>query len=210
MRYFVCSTISLLELLINPSAYNVGGITHYFSRCKSNDHLMHWGIKIRAWRAWIFNTQMDSFLQKVRMIFQQFSKFALSSKLKHLYLGWLWQQPLLLEKIDKFWDCGFLIGYLEAALHSFDLWILIPAHLYGPGHWELVRVSDWVDLLSQNVLQSSEALARQMPSESSSSLRLLPEPEPESEESRLLCGDLLAKMMSILDSLSACQLRFNN
>ena len=139
MRYFVCSTISLLELLINPSAYNVGGITHYFSRCKSNDHLMHWGIKIRAWRAWIFNTQMDSFLQKVRMIFQQFSKFALSSKLKHLYLGWLWQQPLLFEKIDKFWDCGFLIGYLETALHSFDLWILIPAHLYGPGHcWESV------------------------------------------------------------------------
>ena len=74
----------------------------------------------------------------------------------------------------------------------------------------MLRVSDWVDLLSQNVLQSSEALARQMPSESSSSLRLLPEPEPESEESRLLCGDLLAKMMSILDSLSACQLRFNN
>ena len=153
----------------------------------------------------MFNTQMNSFLQKVRMIFQQFSKFALSSKLKHLYLGWLWQQPLLLEKIDKFWDCGFLIGYLETALHSFDLWILIPAHLYGPGHWELLRVSDWVDLLSQNVLQSSEALARQMPSESSSSLRLLPEPEPESEESRLLCGDLLAKMMSILDSLTACQ-----
>ena len=47
------------------------------------------------------------------------------------------------------------------------------------------------DLLSQNVLQSSDARARQMPSESSSSFRLLPEPEPESSESRLLCGDLL-------------------
>ena len=47
------------------------------------------------------------------------------------------------------------------------------------------------DLLSQKVLQSSEARARQIPSESSSSFRLLPEPEPESEESRLLCGDLL-------------------
>ena len=47
------------------------------------------------------------------------------------------------------------------------------------------------DLLSQNVLQSSDALARQIPSESSRSFRLLPEPEPESSESRLLCGDLL-------------------
>ena len=42
-------------------------------------------------------------------------------------------------------------------------------------------------LLSQKVLHPSEALARQIPSESSSNFKLL----LESEESKLLWGDLL-------------------
>ena len=140
--------ISLLELLINLSAL-MWVVIHYFSRCKSNDDLMHRSIKdcrheapeylTLRWRFISYESEND--FRKVLQICTEERIETLVSR-----SGWLWQQPQPFNKNDKIWIK--LSDWLATAVRSFNLLMHIyyaPISWSRPGHWGIIK-SHWLEL----------------------------------------------------------------
>ena len=160
IKYFIVSISSLLRYILSAAQNIIAGIVnqsvclmwvviHYFSRCKSNDDLMHRSIKdcrheapeylTLRWRFISYESEND--FRKVLQICTEERIETLVSR-----SGWLWQQPQPFNKNDKIWIK--LSDWLATAVRSFNLLMHIyyaPISWSRPGHWGIIK-SHWLEL----------------------------------------------------------------
>ena len=160
IKYFIVSISSLLRYILSAAQNIIAGIVnqsvclmwvviHYFSRCKSNDDLMHRRIKdcrheapeylTLRWRFISYESEND--FRKVLQICTEERIETLVSR-----SGWLWQQPQPFNKNDKIWIK--LSDWLATAVRSFNLLMHIyyaPISWSRPGHWGIIK-SHWLEL----------------------------------------------------------------
>ena len=160
IKYFIVSISSLLRYILSAAQNIIAGIVnqsvcpmwvviHYFSRCKSNDDLMHRRIKdcrheapeylTLRWRFISYESEND--FRKVLQICTEERIETLVSR-----SGWLWQQPQPFNKNDKIWIK--LSDWLATAVRSFNLLMHIyyaPISWSRPGHWGMIITkSHWL------------------------------------------------------------------
>ena len=147
LRYILSAAQNIIAGIVNQSVCLMWVVIHYFSRCKSNDDLMHWRIKdcrheapeylTLRWRFISYESEND--FRKVLQICTEERIETLVSR-----SAWLWQQPQPFNKNDKIWIK--LSDWLATAVRSFNLLMHIyyaPISWSRPGHWGIIK-SHWL------------------------------------------------------------------